>query len=137
MPYIISILFVTLIVTVIYGLFRSFSKTWEMHRLKIANLKKLEKNPDSKELHEMHLLLKRGEFRKGLADYRITGIALAAIGALSGLAGRHIGTGSLAVGLYIGGAICVWLGLLLAIAGILKHRKCDESTDIMQNEPSE
>jgi hypothetical protein len=58
----------------------------------------------------------------GRIDYMITGIALAVIGAGCVLIGWNMRVGQLAVGVYLGGILCVCLGFLLALVGFLVRR---------------
>ena len=77
--------------------------------------------------HRLELLEKAGAVatnivaRSGFlrhADYLPTGALLALIGIASGACGLHLHTGRLAVGLYVGGYMCIIAGLLLAVAGL-------------------
>ena len=67
-------------------------------------------------------LIQRQESRIGPPfeqDYTVTGIALAVLGFGCVVAGRFIGLGEFAVGIYIGGMVCVALGILIALLGAL------------------
>ena len=106
-----------------YGVARTILHLWLHHRLKLALLKKYERNPELLNGSEDPVeLIRRQDSRIGLAfeqDYTITGIALAVLGCGCVVAGRIIGLGELAVGIYIGGMVCIALGILIALLGAL------------------
>ena len=113
------ILFVGIIVTIIYGILRSLQRVWLHHRLKMALLQKLEATPHLLESPEaVEALL--GTLTTDAAprrDLAIAGASLAVIGLACLVLGKAMAVGRLAVGLYLGGWICVPLGLFMGLAG--------------------
>ena len=106
-----------------YSVLRSMLQVWLDHRVKIALLKKYEGNPELFESHqevidvinEQQGLVKR----PARQDYLMTGSMLSAIGIGCIVAGKIIAVGRLAVGMYLGGIVCLVLGILILLLGIL------------------
>lgn len=110
-------------VTFTYGVARSLLQVWLEHRLKMALLEKYEEHPELFESSEEALDLlaaQRGGARKtGRQDYTVTGVILSLVGVGCIVAGRIIGVGQFAVGVYLGGLFCAALGVLIALLGLL------------------
>lgn len=114
---------VVVIITFTYGVARSLLRVWLEHRLKLALLEKFEQHPglfDSSD-EVMDLLAKQEAIAKtqNVQDYTLTGLILALIGLGSVAAGRILEIGNIAVGIYIGGFVCIVLGVLIGLMGIL------------------
>ncbi len=105
----------------IYGLLRTVGRVWLDHKIRLTLLEKAERQPEL--VASMNELLNVMNTFPGASaggqDYRVTGILLALIGLGCSFLGRGLHVGQIAVGLYIGGLICVTLGILLTLLGIL------------------
>lgn len=116
-------LLVTITVVFCYGVGRTFLQLWAVHREKLAILRRYEEDPSafgsSQEVIEQISEQERRNMRALRQDYTITGTCLAAMGLAAIFAGRLMGYGQTAVGLYIGGIACVGLGVLIAVLGYL------------------
>ena len=110
---------------VTYSVARALGHIWLDYRIKLALLDKLQEKP---ELLESYAELQRilAGVSNGRAvrqqDYVITGIVLAVIGIGCAIGGESYGVGRLAVGLYVGGWICIVLGVILALIGLFIRR---------------
>lgn len=111
------------IVAVTFGVARALLRVWLDHRLKLALLEKYESHPELFDSADeiATLSAQRDQLEKvpQRQDYTVTGIILTLMGVCCILAGRVIGVGKLAVGIYTGGFICVVLGILMGLVGLL------------------
>lgn len=110
-----------ILVTVLYGIGQTMLRAWLDYRVRLAFLDKLEQNPA--------LLGGKPDFGALLTgltantsggqhqNYALTGLFLAVIGVACAVAGRLLRSGELAVGVYLGGVLCVVLGLVIALLG--------------------
>lgn len=108
---------------IVLGVLRSIVTAWLNYRLRLAVLRKLEKNPEmagspaeAQDLFEGLTTVSRDSAPQ---DYTLTGVALGVIGAGCILVGLNWRMGQLAAGVYWGGMICVFLGALLAMVGLV------------------
>ncbi|MBN2311880.1 MAG: hypothetical protein JXR94_23070 [Candidatus Hydrogenedentes bacterium] len=110
------------VVTVVWGVIHSLTQAWLDYRLKMALLDKLEKHPD--------MIDSAGRFETALAEsgrapsspkqnYALTGAILTGIGVVCVVLGRTVRVGQIAVGAYLGGVVCVVLGILLTVLGFV------------------
>jgi uncharacterized protein (TIGR04206 family) len=108
---------------VIYGVFRAFGRIWLEHSIRLALLEKIEAKPQLLDsFHELLELMTGTSAQPRVTtrqDYRVTGAALGVIGAVSCVLGRTVSTGQIAVGIYVGGFICLGLAVLLLLVGFL------------------
>lgn len=112
-------LVVLIMIGVAIGIARALVQTWVDHRVRLVLLESLEHDPEAHVgAHQMLENLDRVS-RRRRHDYVLTGVFLAVMGLASTSYGRFVGIGRLAVGMYIGGMICVGLGFALALVGIL------------------
>ena len=106
-----------------YGVARSLLRVWLDHRLKLSILQKYEAHPElfdsSQEVLDLLARQDKPSKRSQPQDYAMTGILLAVLGAGGVAAGHIIALGNLAVGLYVGGIVCLVLGILIALLGFL------------------
>jgi hypothetical protein len=111
------------IVTVVFGLLHSFARVWFDYRSKLAFLEKLEKHPELVESPSQIQAVLAAPVDKqretGRQDFALTGGLLLVIGVLCVILGRTMRVGEVAVGLYLGGFLCVPLGILMGAAGLL------------------
>ncbi len=98
-------------------------RVWLKHRLKLALLEKLQHDPSHREsLDELQALLdESASATEGAVrvDYRVLGVTLAAMGMLSLLAAWLFGEPEWMTGLYFGGVICLAVGFILALLGLV------------------
>lgn len=98
-------------------------RVWLKHRLKLALLEKLQHDPSHREsLDELQALLDEsasGTEQAVRVDYRVLGVTLAALGLLSLLAAWLFGEPEWMTGLYFGGVICLAVGVILALLGLV------------------
>jgi hypothetical protein len=111
------------IILLLYTIFASLLRVWLDHRVKLALLEKLQKDPNSPAtLDEVAALLdgsSEESARKGKVDYTVVGFVLAAIGLASALSGYLWGHGPASAGIYFGGVACVAVGAILVLLGLL------------------
>ena len=120
-PVIILVPLVLVLVTILYGVLYTILRTWLDYRLKMAMLEKLDLNPrllESKsELSRIIGGDQAKQERRLRQDYLLTGAMMAGIGLACALFGRFLRVGDVAVGAYLGGVICLLLGIVLALLG--------------------
>lgn len=109
------------LLAVIMGVVRALAGAWLNYRVRMELLQKLEKNPElvnsPAEVQELYDRLAPDPESNG-QDYTVTGVALAALGAACIGTGWMLRFGQTAAGIYLGGMICVALGVLLALVGL-------------------
>ncbi len=114
------------IAAVAYGVMRALGRIWIDHRVKLALLEKLQDRPEVLEsFNEIQGALagvSNGNTPSNRQDYTLTGIFLCLIGIGCAILGRAWGIGSIAVGLHIGGWVCIAIGVVIAFLGILIRR---------------
>ncbi|MBI5090823.1 MAG: hypothetical protein HZB26_00080 [Candidatus Hydrogenedentes bacterium] len=111
------------LIIVVYGVISSLLKIWLEHRVKLAFMEKLDKNPGVlPPFQDVQAILEKNGLSavpRTRHDYTLTGLLLAAIGVVCAIYGTNIGVGEIAVGTYIGGILCIGLGIALAVVGLL------------------
>lgn len=127
--FVLGVLVLLLLAVVVLGITRALVQTWVDHRVRLVLLESLERQPDA-DIGAVQMLenLERVS-RSRRHDYVLTGVMLAVLGLASTSYGRFVGIGRLAVGMYIGGMICVGLGFALALVGILIQYLASSSTE--------
>lgn len=124
-PILIILPFALVLLGLLYGIVRVFGRIWLEHRVRLALLEKIEKRPDLVESVQglMDLMGSTEPFSsRARQDYAVTGVLLAAIGAGCCAAGWMLHSGKLAVGIYAGGWVCVFLGLILFTVGLFVRK---------------
>jgi hypothetical protein len=111
------------------GILRAIVQTWVDHRVRLVLLENLEQHPDSREAAQKMLADLDHISRRKRHDYTLTGILLALIGLGCATYGRFVGLGRLAVGMHVGGMVCVALGVLLALLGLLIYYLAGHAKD--------
>jgi hypothetical protein len=112
-----------ILVTLAYGVVQVLVRAWLDYRVRIAFLDKLERNPallgPQADLSKVigGLSVATGDSRR--QNYVLTGLILAGIGIACAIGGRLLRSGDLAVGIYLGGILCVFLGLIIALMGFV------------------
>ena len=104
-----------------YGVLRSLLRAWVGRRARIALLEMLEGHPEPRPApNVLDAFLAGGgplsEQPKG-QDYAVTGLLLAVIGGACVVLGLALKVGQFAVGTFVGGVLCIWLGLFAGVAG--------------------
>jgi len=111
------------IIALAYVIAANLLRVWLKHRLKLALLEKLQHDPSHREsLDELQALLDEstsGTEQAVRMDYRVLGVTLAALGMLSLLAAWLFGEPEWMTGLYFGGVICLAVGVILALLGLV------------------
>ena len=122
-PLIIALPLALVLLLVAYGLLRGLGQIWLNHRIRLALLEKIQDKPELvKSFQELQEVLAEIPVARRIEhhqDYTVTGILLAALGVGCTILGRCMGVGTYAVGIYVGGFICIGLGVLLALVGLL------------------
>ncbi|GMW02291.1 MAG: hypothetical protein AMXMBFR84_34270 [Candidatus Hydrogenedentota bacterium] len=114
---------VILVVTIFYGVFYSLVRAWLDYRVKLSFLEKLEKHPDllaAKD--EVQGILSQGAVPARYTprqDYALTGLILAIFGIVFALLGYNARIGQFAVGATLGGIVCLMIGILLGLFGLV------------------
>lgn len=100
-----------------FGVLRTLLRIWLEHRVRLAVWEQTGEPPSA----DVEALAGVPQARRELArqDYVVTGALLAALGGAGVVAGQVIGLGNLAVGLYLGGFVCIGLGILILLLGFL------------------
>lgn len=111
------------VVTLLYTVIRHIGRVWLDHRVKMDLLDKLESRPELlRSFSDLQELLEGGASDPEQTfqfDFMLTGMILAAIGIVCVVLYATVGSGRWAVGAYWGGVICVALGFLMTIVGLL------------------
>jgi hypothetical protein len=122
-PFYVLIPVILVIATVTYGVVRALGRIWLEHRIKLTILGKLQTKPELlesfQELQDVLTSMPREGNDGGRQDYTVTGVFLALIGIGCVLLGLSWGAGTVAVGVYVGGWICIGIGIILALIGLL------------------
>jgi hypothetical protein len=104
---------------VLYVLTRAIGVVWIKYRVKMAVLKRLEREPDllaSPKRMETAVSEAAARYKAySRQDLVMTGLVLAMIGLCGIGLGLELRSGSLAVGAYVGGFVCALLGSALAL----------------------
>ena len=112
---------VAVIATMTATIVRNIARAWLDHHVKLALLDQLERKPGLlRSLDELQVLLDTSpgeEQAESQMDFLLTGAILAGVGLVCAVLGALF-SGRQAVGVYIGGVICVVLGFMLAMVGL-------------------
>ena len=127
-PILVLLPLLLVVITFSLGVGRALLRVWLDHRARLALLAKYEAHPELFESsHEIIELIKANGGIPGAGDrqdYGATGVFLVLIGA-----GCVIGGRVLAVGINIGGIICIVLGVLIYCLGRLMHALAQNPID--------
>ena len=108
-------------------------RIWLEHRVKLAFLEKLEKNPGAlppfQDVRTVMSASADSNSSQARQDYTLTGLLVAAMGLVCAIYGKTLGIGDIAVGSYVGGILCFGLGIALALAGLLLRSMVKPATD--------
>lgn len=109
------------IIILLYTIFANLLRVWMAHRIKMALLDRLQQAPGSLASPDdiQALLDDEGDGPDNRVDYVVVGTVLAAIGLCTALGGYFWGQGSASAGLYFGGVVCVAVGAILVLLGVL------------------
>jgi MFS family permease len=118
----IALALILALIIVFVGVARAILGAWIDHRVKMALLRRLETTPEvGLEPAELGALVDEvtGGDRKPRHSFILTGVILAVIGLACAMVGDHLRVGNFAVGIHIGGILCIFLGIVLALLGLL------------------
>ena len=123
MGLVLLLLLIVVLVTVLGGALRGLLGAWMDHRVRAAVLESMERNSESLEsADDAEALFDRathGLSPSGRADPLITGATLGVIGLVCVIGGWSAHVGQLAVGVFVGGIVCLALGGVLCVFGLL------------------
>jgi hypothetical protein len=109
------------LVTLLYGVLYAILRAWLDYRVKMKVLETLDADPNllrgDDRLAEVLTTDATPDLPKPRQDYALTGLLIAAIGIGCILFGRLLRVGDVAVGTYLGGVLCLLLGLVMAGLG--------------------
>lgn len=112
-----------ILVTVLYGVLQALVQAWLDYRVRLTFLEKLEHNPQlAATSADLTNIVVAGSSNQGYSpkqNYAVTGLILAGIGLVCVGAGRFLRLGEVAVGAFLGGMACVFLGLIIALLGFI------------------
>lgn len=114
--------FAVVLLTVIAALVRTISRVWVRHRVQMVLLERLEERPELLEsLQEVQDLVEEAEHPPSAwkPDFVQTGAILVGIGILCAIGFGLFGRSQVATAAYFGGVMCVCLGFILAVVGLL------------------
>lgn len=115
--------FVLVIATLLYALIRTIGRVWLQHRVRMTLLEQLERQPELLEQwHQMDSLLAEPpavQTNTYMPDFILTGACLAVVGILTAFVAAVIGGSQTATAAYFGGVICVCLGFIIGMVGLL------------------
>lgn len=107
----------------LYIILANVLRLWLDHRVKMALLEKLRRDPDAPgTMEEIQALLEADEHdapRKSPVDYVIVGGVLVLLGVGTAGTAYLLGQGQASVGVYFGGVVCVAVGAILILLGLL------------------
>jgi hypothetical protein len=116
---------VIVLVTLLFTVIRHIGRVWLEYRVKLELLRKLERHPEVLgSFKELQTVVEGNSSEpevESWVDFRITGVILAVIGAIFVVMYAMAGHGRWAVGAYWGGVICIALGFLMVVVGLVLH----------------
>ena len=124
-PILAILTFAVVLAVFLYGILRVFGRIWLEHRVRLALLERIDKKPELVESVQglMDLMGAAEPLSSGTRqDYAVTGILLAVIGGSCCGVGWMLHSGKLAVGIYAGGWVCIFLGLVLFMIGLFVRK---------------
>lgn len=111
------------IIALAYTIAANLLRVWLDHRIKIALLEKLQRDPSRApspdELRDLLEGSRSGPGNNSRIDFVIAGPALAAMGGASAFTAWCLGGGGWLTGAYLGGIVCVIVGVILALLGMV------------------
>lgn len=115
--------FLLVVFTILFALMRSIGQVWVRHRVQMTLLEHLEKRPElMEEFQEIQELTAQAHDPEPSAwkpDYILTGVILAVLGMICAVVCAAVGGSLTATAAYFGGVMCVCLGFILAMVGLL------------------
>ena len=115
--------FLLVIFTILFALVRSIGQVWLRHRIRMTLLEQLEKRPELldqfHDLQEAAIPERPPEPSFWKPDYILTGVILAVLGIVCAVVCAAVGGSRIATAAYFGGVLCVCLGFILAMVGLL------------------
>ncbi len=120
-PVLTLVAFLAVLAVLFYGVARILGRIWLEHRVRLALLERIERRPELAESVQGLMDLMGGSEPVSLKtrqDFAVTGALLALIGGGCCVAGWMLHSGKLAVGIYVGGWVCVASGFSLFLFGL-------------------
>ena len=114
--------FAVVLLTVIGALVRTIARVWVRHRVQMVLLEKLEERPELLEtIQDVQDIVEEEDSRQSTwkPDFVQTGAILVAIGIASAIGFGVFGRSQMTTAAYFGGVMCVCLGFILAVVGLL------------------
>ncbi|HIJ72526.1 MAG TPA: hypothetical protein HPP83_00345 [Candidatus Hydrogenedentes bacterium] len=106
-----------------WGVVRAMLRAWLARKVRIALLETLQSHPELRPpLDALDEVLDNAAAVAGAParqDYAITGATIAILGVAAVILGLALRVGEVAVGAFVGGALCLWVGVPLTILGAL------------------
>jgi len=121
---------VVVVLAVAYGAFRALGRVWVEYKLKIALIEKIEARPELiPSFRELQSLVNSvSAARPGpKQDFVVTGVILGVIGLASVIWAGKLNMGRISSGIYFGGVVCVCLGFILSLLGVLIRNTSGQS----------
>lgn len=108
------------IIALAYTVTANLLRVWMNHRVKMALIEQLQEEAGClDDVHELASRLDRDTRRGRHVDHVVVGVTLAALGILSALAAWGFGGPSWITGAYFGGVVCVAVGFILTLLGLI------------------
>ena len=127
---------VLVLVTLLYSVLYAILRAWLDYRMRMALLDKLDHNPGlleaSVDLQSVIAQQTSPSSSRPRQDFALTGLMIVAIGIGCILFGRLLRVGDVAVGTYLGGFVCLLVGIVLALLGaVVKVLSRDPTTRLV------
>jgi len=115
--------FLLVVSTILFALVRSIGQVWVRHRVQMTLLEHLERRPELveefQEIQELAVRAQESEPSTLKPDYILTGVILAVLGMICAVVCAAVGGSLTATAAYFGGVLCVCLGFIIAMVGLL------------------
>lgn len=115
--------FALVVLAIITILIRTIGQVWVRHRVQMTLLERLEERPDLLEvMQDVQDTVEEPASRatgKHAPDFVLTGVMLAGIGVACAIGAGVFGRSQVATAVYFGGVMCVCLGFILVVVGLL------------------
>ena len=121
---IIGILALIFVFTIGYAILRRLLDLLVEHKVRLRVLEEMDRTAGQRPVQDeavTEVLTRVTASASTRQDYRVTGLLLGLLGIFSAFWGRTLGTGTLAVGLFIGGEILVGLGFVMSLLALAYH----------------
>jgi len=121
LPTLMLILTLLIVVTALVGVARSLVRMWLDYRVRMAVLDKIESTSESfqsiDQVESVLSSLSEDGISRERSNHLLTGVLTALLGLICIVVGRALRVGPVAVGLDMGGIVCVGIGVIIALVG--------------------